>query len=114
MSSVISLPSAECAAQRNFGLQWKRHDSLHVDQMRVAQHSMRRLTCWALAGVVAFGATIEKSYAQGATTVREGPKVTPFEFNGDVRSLPQVPLSAAAPLRPYRPRLTPPSSAKRA
>ena len=49
---------------------------------------------------------------QGATTASEMDKVTPFEFPGDVRDLPQVALTGADQRRPYRPLLTPPRSAK--
>ena len=46
--------------------------------------------------------------ADGAVTAYEGDKVTPFEFDGDVRALPPV----SAPRRPYLPRLAPPPSEK--
>jgi hypothetical protein len=38
--------------------------------------------------------------------------VTPYEFRGDVRDLPQFPLKEAASRRPYRPLLNPPKAAK--
>ena len=50
--------------------------------------------------------------AQGAATAYEQPKVTPFGLDGDMRSLPRVPLDGPAPLPPYRPLLTPPPSVK--
>ena len=35
------------------------------EYMKLGKHSMRRVAFWALAGVVALGATIHKGYAQG-------------------------------------------------
>jgi hypothetical protein len=50
--------------------------------------------------------------AADTVTAYETEKVVPFEFDGDLRDLPQFPLNRAAARRPYRPLLTPPPKAK--
>ena len=50
--------------------------------------------------------------AADAATAYEGDKVTPFEFEGDVRDLQWLYPQIYAPPRPYRPLLTLPPSAK--